>query len=160
MLSLLFCSFSSVANGKSNFCNEDAHQDFDFWLGSWQVTTNTDVIVRHNKITKINNGCSLLEEYSSPSGYEGKSLNIFDRTSQKWHQTWTDNTGLLLKLTGGVVGKSMILTGKSTTKGKQVMNRITWTPCADGSVKQHWETSVNDGVTWQTTFDGLYTKVN
>ncbi len=33
---------------------------------------------------------------------------------------------------------------------------ITWTPNADGSVRQHWETS-EDGKTWKTAFDGLYT---
>ena len=34
--------------------------------------------------------------------------------------------------------------------------RITWTPNADGSVRQHWETSTDDGKTWKTSFDGLY----
>jgi hypothetical protein len=35
--------------------------------------------------------------------------------------------------------------------------RITWTPSPDGSeVRQHWEVSSDDGVTWQTAFDGHY----
>ena len=34
--------------------------------------------------------------------------------------------------------------------------RITWTPAADGSVTQHWETSEDGGTTWATGFMGVY----
>jgi hypothetical protein len=33
--------------------------------------------------------------------------------------------------------------------------RITWTPGPDG-VRQHWESSADDGATWATAFDGRY----
>ena len=36
------------------------------------------------------------------------------------------------------------------------INRITWPPRADGSVRQHWQTSSDDGASWTTVFDGLY----
>ena len=36
--------------------------------------------------------------------------------------------------------------------------RITWTPNADGSVRQRWETSTDDGKTWTVAFDGIYRK--
>jgi hypothetical protein len=37
-----------------------------------------------------------------------------------------------------------------------VVNRITWSPLDGGKVRQLWETSKDKGVTWQTTYDGLY----
>jgi len=140
-------------------CQTKEYLAFDFWLGNWQVTTASDKIIRHNKITKINNGCTLLEEYSTPSGYIGKSLNIFNKGTQKWHQTWTDSTGLLLQLTGNMIGKSMVMTGQTIdANNNKIINRITWTPMVEGSVRQFWQTSLDNGKTWQTAFDGLYTK--
>jgi hypothetical protein len=37
-------------------------------------------------------------------------------------------------------------------------DRVTWTPNADGSVRQLWEKSADGGATWTTAFDGLYTR--
>jgi hypothetical protein len=44
--------------------------------------------------------------------------------------------------------------------GQQVMQRISWTPGPDGSVRQLWETSADGGKTWETAFDGKYVKKN
>ena len=38
------------------------------------------------------------------------------------------------------------------------MNEITWTPNADGSVRQHWRTTKDGGKTWETAFDGKYVR--
>jgi len=38
-----------------------------------------------------------------------------------------------------------------------IYDRITWTPRADGTVRQLWETSA-DGKTWSAIFDGLYSR--
>jgi hypothetical protein len=144
-------------------CTEKNYRTFDFWLGQWHVSSMDDDVIRLSHISKINNGCTLLEEYTSPSGYVGKSLNIYDKQTQLWHQTWTDSSGLLLKLTGTFEHGSMVMVGETTAKNKQnatykVLNKISWTPNKDGSVRQHWQVSQNQGKTWQTAFDGLYKK--
>ncbi len=140
-------------------CTDKNHQAFDFWLGHWQVTSKTDDIIRINHISKINNGCTILEEYSSPSGYVGKSLNIYDQQTKQWHQTWTDSSGLLLKLQGGLENRAMVMKGKTLgSDQKEVLNKISWIPHSDGTVQQHWQISQDNGKTWQTAFDGLYTK--
>jgi len=36
--------------------------------------------------------------------------------------------------------------------------RISWTPQAGGRVRQLWESSADDGRTWQVVFDGMYAK--
>jgi hypothetical protein len=43
--------------------------------------------------------------------------------------------------------------------GEAVVDRITWTPNEDGSVRQFCEISKDDGETWQVGFDGLYKRV-
>jgi hypothetical protein len=40
--------------------------------------------------------------------------------------------------------------------GKPQQQRITWTPNADGTVRQFWDTSDDDGKTWVVSFDGIY----
>ncbi|MGB1262326.1 MAG: hypothetical protein ACPG52_05390 [Cognaticolwellia sp.] len=156
MILLLMTSSSNAVE----HCQDVNYRAFDFWLGNWQVTSASDNIIRFNHISKINHGCTILEEYSSPSGYIGKSLNIYDQQSKQWHQTWTDSAGLLLKLHGGIEKNSMVMRGQTMGRNQQVtLNKITWTPKPDGSVRQHWQTSQNHGKTWQTAFDGLYRRV-
>ncbi|MDO6709817.1 MULTISPECIES: hypothetical protein [Aliiglaciecola] len=140
-------------------CDSPAHRQFDFWLGTWDVYSPQHKIVGINKITSQLNGCILTEEYQTPSGYQGQSINIFDVSNQQWHQTWVDNSGLLLSLNGKFDGQSMVLEGPGKTpKGENIVHRITWTPSAGKSVRQHWESSQNNGKTWTTLFDGKYVK--
>jgi len=147
-------------NAQQIKCKNENYRSFDFWLGNWQVTSAADDVIRRNKITAINDSCALLEEYSTPSGYLGKSLNSYDKNTGKWHQNWTDNSGLLLSLQGGLVGKSMVMTGMTLgDNSMQIINKLTWTPLENGTVRQFWQTSKDNGATWQVAFDGLYTKI-
>ena len=53
----------------------------------------------------------------------------------------------------------MSMTGPSPTDPKlSVMQRITWTPAGDGSVRQLWELSNDAGATWTILFDGRYVR--
>jgi hypothetical protein len=94
-------------------------------------------------------------------GVTGKSLNIYDAVDRRWHQTWVDNSGSLLILAGQRVDRNMVmaLTGQSPTDPKAtVLQRITWTPADDGSVRQLWELSSDAGKTWTVLFDGHYVR--
>ena len=81
-----------------------------------------------------------------------------DAARKVWHQTWVDDSGLLLILEGHWDGKSMVLEGVAPgSSGALTKQRITWSPNADGSVRQLWETAEDKG-TWTVVFDGRYTK--
>jgi hypothetical protein len=139
-------------------CESEQHNAFDFWLGQWQVFKPDGSLAGYNTISKQHNNCVLHERYSTPSGFSGESLNIYDASRGLWHQSWMDNTGTLLLLEGSFSNGSMILTGRShTADGKTLWHQIHWTPNSDGSVRQHWQTK-SDGAEWQTVFDGLYRK--
>lgn len=140
-------------------CADKGYQQFDFWLGEWQVSNSQNSQTSRSKISKILNGCVILEEYTAESGYQGKSLNIYNNKSQQWHQTWTDNDGLMLQLDGRLINGSMVLMGTVTNaQGDPLLQRITWTPLAAGDVRQHWQQSTDNGTTWTTLFDGHYRK--
>lgn len=136
---------------------EKAHQ-FDFWIGEWEVTSG-DKLAGHNSIQPVNAGCALLERWKGARGGEGSSLNFYNPRKQKWQQFWVWQNGTTLELEGGFKDGKMILSGSGRTPdGKAVIERVTWHDNEDGSVRQHWEQSADDGETWKTVFDGLYRK--
>lgn len=139
-------------------CAGPEHRQFDFWLGTWQVHTPDGKLAGSNRITREYGGCVLHERYQTPAGFSGESLNVYDAGRKRWHQTWVDNSGTLLLLEGGLRDGTMVLEGETTgTDGTVTRHRISWTPNADGSVRQHWESTDAAGA-WTTTFDGTYTR--
>lgn len=149
---------SSPAPAVAPACQAEEYRQFDFWVGNWEVMVAGGKKAGDNRIEIINNGCALMESYSTASGYRGRSFNMYDAARGVWHQTWVDNGGLLLTIEGGVIDGSMVLTGTGTRKTAQgeVLDRISWTPGDDGSVRQVWEVSADQGATWNAIFDGRY----
>jgi hypothetical protein len=139
-------------------CEDPAYRQFDFWVGDWQVHTPDGKLAGTNRITREYEGCVLHERYTTPRGYSGESLNTYDPAREVWHQTWVDNEGSLLLLEGRLIDGRMRLEGQNAAKdGKVTKHRITWSPNADGSVRQFWESTDAAGQ-WITAFDGRYTR--
>jgi Protein of unknown function (DUF1579) len=131
-------------------------RDFDFWVGDWDVYGPEGRQVGRNTITLLFGGGAVSEHWRGGGGVEGHSLNAYDESTGRWHQTWVDSTGGLLMLDGGLADRSMVLEGTAPGRGGvPERQRITWTPEEVG-VRQHWEASTDDGGTWQTAFDGHY----
>ena len=106
-------------------------------------------------------GCVIREEYATKGGYTGMSMSFYDAAQKKWHQTWMGADGSALIIEGGLDDSgAMVLSNKNTPYYLQgtPINRLTWTPNADGSVRQHWQASQDDGKTWSDMFDGVYVK--
>ncbi|MDH3271217.1 MAG: D-aminoacylase [Gemmatimonadota bacterium] len=140
-------------------CANEANRHFDFWEGRWMVRAATGALAGHNTISVALGECVIMEHYTTPSGYEGRSLNMFDASRGVWHQTWTDNGGLLLLLEGGYEGDRMVMSGETLgPNGQATLNRITWSRVGGDPdrVRQLWEVSSDGGDSWGTGFDGLY----
>lgn len=137
-------------------CGAAEHRAFDFWIGEWTVTNPRGAVVGTSRIEAILDGCAIYESWTGGTGSNGHSFNIYDRASGRWHQTWVDNGGMLLQLEGGLEGTAMVLSGALPGANGVALQRITWTPNEDGTVRQHWESSDDEGETWGTLFDGLY----
>ena len=136
------------------------NHDFDFWVGDWEVTNQANgKLAGRNQVELKHGGHVLVENYTTPGAYTGMSVNAYDVAAKRWHQCWVDNGGGVLDLYGGLVAGKMVLTGETPLPGGgRQLERIIWTPKADGSVRQHWEQSADAGKTWTTAFDGLYRK--
>ncbi len=143
-------------------CATPEYRQFDFWLGDWEVKGPAGQVAGTNLITRTLDGCVLYESWKGKGGAVGNSFNIYDATDQKWHQTWVDNQGSLLMLTGGLKdGKMVLESGPVPTRrdaSKTVLQRITWSKEEGGKVRQLWESSSDGGTTWTVAFDGMYSK--
>jgi len=143
-------------------CSAAEYRQFDFWLGSWNVSNPDGKQVGTNRIESILGGCALAEHWQGGQGSAGTSLNFYDASRQVWHQTWTDNQGAPLFLEGGLRKGKMVLEGDSLSQrqpGKTIRNRITWSKLEEGRVRQLWDVSDDGGKTWKSVFDGMYARI-
>jgi hypothetical protein len=82
---------------------------------------------------------------------------MWDSAGKRWRQTWVDDRGNVLVLTGQYRDAKMSLEGEAPgDNGLTVRNRITWSRLSEGRVRQLWETSRDGGKTWGVEFDGTY----
>lgn len=134
---LLGSASGALCQTKSSTCIGLAYRAFDFWIGEWNVHGSKNQLAGTNRVTREYGGCVIHEHYETGRGYSGESLNIYDAPRKVWHQTWVDSSGLLLVLEGGLHDGKMVLEGQTTgSDGKTTKQRITWSPNADGSVRQ------------------------
>ena len=141
-------------------CATPAHRQFDFWVGEWEVSKPDGTPAGRSRIERILEACVISENWTGATGFAGRSFNLYNAASDRWEQFWVDQSGVRLHLQGGLQGERMVLAGTRETTDAQTgparRERISWTPNADSSVRQLWETSKDDGRTWTTSFDGLY----
>lgn len=153
-----FGKLVKAADLAANPCKADpAFRQFDFWLGEWDVHNPQGIVVGSSSITKDLEGCVIDEHYTTPT-YAGKSINIYDRSDSKWHQTWVDIKGALSEYTGGIRDGKMVYVANERQNGRDVMLRMTFTPLEDGSVRQYGEVSFDGGMTWTMRYNLRYTK--
>lgn len=152
---------AAAAAAQTPPCETDEFHQFDFWLGHWRVEGAGGQTFGHNTITRAADGCGLREEWLGAGGGTGTSLNYFDPADRRWHQLWVGGTGLILHLAGGLEDGSMVLVGVDRQgRDGTVRDRITWTPGADGRVRQFWEVSRDAGESWQALFEGFYVRAD
>ena len=152
-------SGATSASAPLSSCAGPEYRQFDFWVGRWDVKGPEGGHAGTNEIQSLHGGCVLLENWKGARGVTGTSINMYVASEKEWQQTWADSTGSLLVLRGGMQGGSMQMTGPGYQPGSpQSLNRLTWTPNADGSVRQFWEVSTDNGKTWSVMFDGRYVR--
>jgi hypothetical protein len=154
LITILLLTAGAHVLAESRACASAEHRQFDFWIGDWSVTNPAGKHAGDNTIKTVAGGCALNESWRGAKGGEGFSYSAYDSIRKVWHQTWVDRDGLVLQLDGGMQDGKMVLSGLT---GK-ILNRVSWEPRTDGSVRQLWESSEDQGKTWKVQFDGIYRK--
>ena len=142
-------------------CSSPEHRHFDFWLGEWNVSAvGSPGTTAFNKISSVQDGCAILEEYSvGQGGFAGMSISFYNPVTGKWHQAWMSNSGGAVQLEGGLdADGAMVMTDENlgVSEASGTVNRVTWTPLEDGRVRQHWQSRPRESGEWTTVFDGYY----
>ena len=137
-------------------CDAPVYRQFDFWLGRW-IVTEQGKPAGTNRIDRLLDGCALLENWVGAGASRGHSLTFYDVKRALWQQTWIDNSGAAVYLTGHFEHGQMVLSGESVDPRShaKMIDRIAWTPHSDGSVLLVWDRSLNAGQTWKIIFDGV-----
>jgi hypothetical protein len=133
-------------------------RQFDFWIGEWNVHANGK-LAGTSSIQLILDDCVIFENYTGVKGYQGKSFNVYNPAIKKWQQLWVDNSGGVLQLTGSYSENKMEYWGETVqAKGPMIKERLTFYRTSKEEVRQVWEQSQDQGKTWKTVFDGIYTR--
>ena len=141
---------SSAQAPKPSPCSAAEYRQFDFFLGDWDGfdLENPDLRVARNRVTRILDGCVLLEDYQGTDGSHGESFTIYDASRKVWHQTWATNRGALLVIEGRMQGNEIVLIGSDRTpEGKERLVRGVWKSVHDG-VRETAVRSIDGGKTW------------
>jgi hypothetical protein len=135
-----------------------------FWLGEWNVHSG-EALVGTNTIEKILNGCAIMEHWRGDGGTEGKSLFFYNHVSDTWKQVWvtqnaTSPGGLKEKTLLPILADgSLRFQGIVTLEdGRSFLDRTTLSPLPGDRVRQVIEISGDEGATWQTRFDAIYSR--
>lgn len=156
-----FVSFLNAADRKFRPCKYDErYRALDFWIGNWNVT-NADGSQPYgqNRIESTLEQCVLVENWTGAAGGTGKSFTRYDSASNKWVQHWVDSSGSFLDYEGTLRGKAIVMVAHTVSaNGKPELRRMTFTSLPDGRVRQYVEKSADHGKTWNTQFDGYYSR--
>jgi hypothetical protein len=157
------------APAPASACKAPEYRKFDFWIGDWEVhqpgkdgvTGAIGEVVGHNRVTLEQDGCLLIEHWTSSTGGEtGTSFNYYDVRDKKWHQLYLDNSGnagAFPAMAGDLTGGKMVLI---SDPAQSPVFRWTWYVLEPGKVRQMAEQSKDGQKTWNVVWDSVYVKQN
>ncbi|MBS1597699.1 MAG: tetratricopeptide repeat protein [Bacteroidetes bacterium] len=145
---------------------EPKSTDFDFWIGKWNAyITGTHILAGHSIIQPASGGCMILENWSSANNsYNGKSINFYDPSKDKWEQIWVGSEGgpdRVHRFYNGEYRDSAMRFEYTSTgnKGETVTGRFTFFNEGKNQVRQLKESSLDNAKTWQIDYDFTYVRV-
>jgi len=134
--------------------NDQPENQFDFWLGEWDVTWSEDGRAT-NQIERILDGKIIQENFTAPD-LHGISVSVYDPERKLWCQTWVDNNGTYLDFTGRFEDGKMILVRDAIVRGEACKQRMVWYEIQPDQFEWNWERSDDDGATWRTLWQIHY----
>ncbi|MCY7386666.1 MAG: DUF1579 domain-containing protein [Burkholderiales bacterium] len=151
----------SLAAAQAAQCPDPAFRQFDFWIGDWD-TFESDLSVpksiARTRVKPIAARCAIHELYEQTDGLIGDSILSYDPVRKVWQQTWVDNRGTLIVVSGAFKDGTVTMEGEMRLRsGKMLLQRITWKAEAD-AVREFSTRSKDGGKTWEPFFDVLFRK--
>jgi hypothetical protein len=157
--SLVLAAFLPAAAKEASGCDSPESKQLDFWVGEWDLTYG-DGGKGTNRITKILDGCAILEEFTGAPGVklDGRSFSTFDVNAREWKQTWVDSEGSYLDFKGAFEDGRMIFRREATRGGNKFLQRMVFADVTPQSLLWTWQRS-DDGKEWKTLWEIRYKRV-
>ncbi len=155
-----FILFSVNAQNNQKPCSAPEASQLDFWVGDWDLYS-ADTLTGNNTIYKVMDGCTVQENFSNArSGYLGKSWSVYSPLAKQWQQTWVDNEGGYIALTGKFEdGKMMLATGaRKLPGGKEIISRMVYYNISKDSFDWDWQATTDAGATWNSNWKIHYVR--
>ena len=154
------CSFGQGARP----CSDPVYRQFDFWIGEWEAYAPNGKKAGDSKISLILDSCIILEEWTSTVvtkglRYAGKSYNTYNAATKKWQQYWVDNAGGVTEYFNGHYEDNKMIVETADIKqadGTTKIMKMTFYNLSPDKLRQHGESSTDNGKTWKTDFDLEY----
>jgi hypothetical protein len=155
--SLILSQLNAQNNQKP--CSSPEGSQLDFWVGNWDLYS-ADTLTGSNTIYKIMDGCTVQENFSNPAGYLGKSWSVYSPQMKQWQQTWVDNQGGFIYLTGAFENDKMTLTTqpRKLPNGKEIISRMIFYNITPNSFDWDWQATRDAGVTWTSNWKIHYVR--
>ena len=161
-MSILFANlFLNSAMGQNQSCTSNEHfNDFDFWVGNWDVFDLAGNQVGTNNIEKHEAGCLIMETWAGAGGSSGMSLNYYNPVRNEWRQLWVSAGEYSIDYSGGLVDGAMVMVGELYNYGSDEAFdfRGSWSEKGDGSMRQFFEQYNDETGMWEVWFDGRYVR--
>jgi hypothetical protein len=163
LAALVLMATAVVAQSQPQYgCDSPESRRLDFWVGEWELTYTVSgkPVKSRNRITKVLDGCAILEEFTGAPGtrLDGRSYSTYDRATKRWKQTWVDNTASYLDFEGATVDGDMAFVRVVTRDGKTTHQRMVFREVKADSLRWLWQASP-DGNAWTTQWDIAYKRV-
>lgn len=142
-------------------CASEESRQFDFWLGEWDVSpsgSSSGAIIAESSITLTDQGCVIMEHWRPFGGAHGHSLNMYDPTTQSWHQSWMAAAPLRTEYRGSFSNGVMSFEALTLLPGvpEGARSRMNFQRIDDNTVRQ-WGEQLDAGATeWTVTWDLTY----
>ena len=163
LAALLLAASVVIAQSQPQYgCDSPESRQLDFWVGEWDLTYTAGgkPAKSRNRITKVMDGCVILEEFTGAPGtrLDGRSYSTYDRASRRWKQAWVDNTASYLDFEGATVDGDMAFVRSFTRDGKTTHQRMVFRDVKPDSLLWLWQSSP-DGKAWTTQWEIAYRRV-
>ncbi len=143
-------------------CSVEEFRQMDFWVGHWDVRwIDPEGVEQHgtNTISHQLDTCMIFEEFDGHPGNAllGRSMSMYVARLGVWKQVWMDNSGGYFALTGGPEGDTFVLTMDRLSEEAPYL-RMVFKNISETSFDWHWQSSANEGASWDDRWHIMYSR--
>lgn len=149
----------TTADGEGIECasTEAPYRDLDFLIGRWEFFTLEGQKIADQVYTSRENGCLVLEDWTTLSGETGTGMNFVNPFTGEWRQVWM-SPRFHLDYSGGLVEPgTFVLEGQMYPNDGSGSAQIkgVYTKQSDGSVTKEFLRRAGTHDDWERFFIGV-----